>query len=75
MQGINIFLSGFVPTENLRFRDEALTFKVSDSAAQLAFLCSHTCSCCIASICLPPCAGHQHLHERLGAHGEPALLR
>ena len=26
-EGINIFLAGFVPTENLRFRDEALTFK------------------------------------------------
>ena len=28
-EGINIFLAGFVPTENLRFRDEALTFKVA----------------------------------------------
>jgi ATP-binding cassette, sub-family E, member 1 len=28
--GINIFLDGFVPTENLRFRDTALTFKVSE---------------------------------------------
>jgi ATP-binding cassette subfamily E protein 1 len=28
-EGINIFLAGFVPTENLRFRDEELTFKVS----------------------------------------------
>ena len=27
-EGINIFLAGFVPTENLRFRDETLTFKV-----------------------------------------------
>ncbi|XP_021808681.1 ABC transporter E family member 2-like isoform X2 [Prunus avium] len=27
-EGINIFLSGFIPTENLRFRDESLTFKV-----------------------------------------------
>ena len=27
-EGINIFLSGFVPTENLRFREDALTFKV-----------------------------------------------
>ena len=26
--GINIFLAGFIPTENLRFRDYALTFKV-----------------------------------------------
>lgn len=27
--GINIFLSGFIPTENLRFRDDELNFKVS----------------------------------------------
>jgi len=27
-EGINIFLAGFVPTENLRFREESLTFKV-----------------------------------------------
>lgn len=27
-EGINIFLAGFIPTENLRFRDESLTFKV-----------------------------------------------
>jgi ATP-binding cassette subfamily E protein 1 len=26
--GINAFLAGFIPTENLRFRDEALSFKV-----------------------------------------------
>ncbi|KAH6796347.1 hypothetical protein C2S51_037333 [Perilla frutescens var. frutescens] len=26
-EGINIFLDGFVPTENLRFRDESLVFK------------------------------------------------
>ena len=31
-EGINIFLSGFVPTENLRFREEALTFKVGPQA-------------------------------------------
>merc|ERR1712070_86909 len=33
-EGINIFLAGFIPTENLRFREEALTFKVSDSAEE-----------------------------------------
>lgn len=32
--GINIFLDGFVPTENLRFRDESLVFKVAESAAE-----------------------------------------
>merc|ERR1712137_685468 len=31
-EGINILLDGFVPTENLRFREESLTFKVSESA-------------------------------------------
>ena len=31
-EGINIFLAGFVPTENLRFREEAMSFKVSDQA-------------------------------------------
>jgi len=27
--GINIFLAGFIPTENLRFRDDELSFKVA----------------------------------------------
>jgi ATP-binding cassette subfamily E protein 1 len=30
-EGINIFLGGFVPTENLRFREEELNFKLSTS--------------------------------------------
>lgn len=30
-EGINIFLEGFIPTENMRFRDFALTFKTVDS--------------------------------------------
>lgn len=33
-EGINVFLDGFVPTENLRFRDECLTFKVSDQMSE-----------------------------------------
>jgi ATP-binding cassette subfamily E protein 1 len=35
-EGINIFLGGFVPTENLRFREEALTFRVATSVEELA---------------------------------------
>jgi ATP-binding cassette subfamily E protein 1 len=31
-EGINVFLDGFVPTENLRFRETSLSFKVSDTA-------------------------------------------
>jgi len=30
-EGINVFLAGFVPTENLRFRETSLTFKVKDN--------------------------------------------
>ncbi|VDD90527.1 unnamed protein product [Enterobius vermicularis] len=29
-EGINIFLDGFIPTENMRFRDSQLSFKVTD---------------------------------------------
>ncbi|CAE7227505.1 RLI1 [Symbiodinium natans] len=29
-EGINVFLDGFIPTENLRFREVSLTFKVSE---------------------------------------------
>lgn len=35
-EGINIFLAGFVPTENMRFRDEELTFKVSETEQDMA---------------------------------------
>jgi ATP-binding cassette subfamily E protein 1 len=31
-EGINIFLDGFVPSENLRFRETSLTFKLAESA-------------------------------------------
>ncbi len=30
-EGINIFLDGFIPTENMRFRDTSLSFKISDN--------------------------------------------
>lgn len=33
--GINIFLAGFIPSENMRFREEELTFKVSDAADEM----------------------------------------
>ncbi|KAL3639940.1 ABC transporter E member 2 [Castilleja foliolosa] len=35
-EGINIFLAGFVPTENLRFQDESLTFKVAETPQESA---------------------------------------
>uniref|UniRef100_A0A6M2DGA6 Putative rnase l inhibitor abc superfamily protein n=1 Tax=Xenopsylla cheopis TaxID=163159 RepID=A0A6M2DGA6_XENCH len=33
-EGINIFLDGYVPTENMRFRTESLVFKVAESATE-----------------------------------------
>jgi ATP-binding cassette subfamily E protein 1 len=33
-EGINIFLAGFIPTENLRFREDELTFKVVENDAE-----------------------------------------
>jgi ATP-binding cassette subfamily E protein 1 len=30
-EGINIYLSGFIPTENLRFREEELKFKIAET--------------------------------------------
>jgi len=30
-EGINVFLAGFIPTENLRFRPDELTFKVAEN--------------------------------------------
>ncbi|GJP37124.1 hypothetical protein CLOM_g21562 [Closterium sp. NIES-68] len=35
-EGINIFLAGFVPTENLRFRDVELTFRVAETPVENA---------------------------------------
>jgi ATP-binding cassette, sub-family E, member 1 len=35
-EGINIFLAGFVPTENLRFREEELSFKLSTNVDEVS---------------------------------------
>ena len=34
-EGINIFLDGYIPAENLRFRETSLVFKVAESADQV----------------------------------------
>lgn len=34
-EGINIFLAGFVPTENMRFRDEEMTFKIVENVEDI----------------------------------------
>ncbi|CAN6251215.1 unnamed protein product [Urochloa humidicola] len=34
-EGINIFLNGFIPSENMRFREENLTFRVTESAEDI----------------------------------------
>jgi ATP-binding cassette subfamily E protein 1 len=33
-EGINIFLDGNIPTENLRFREESLTFRITESGEE-----------------------------------------
>jgi len=33
-EGINVFLAGFVPTENLRFREVSLSFKVAEASEE-----------------------------------------
>lgn len=35
-EGINIFLDGHIPTENLRFREESLTFRIAETADEFA---------------------------------------
>jgi ATP-binding cassette subfamily E protein 1 len=35
-QGINIFLDGFISTENLRFCEESLTFRMMETAEVLS---------------------------------------
>ena len=34
-EGINIFLDGYIPAENLRFRETSLVFKVAEQADQV----------------------------------------
>ena len=34
-EGINIFLAGFIPTENMRFREEELNFMISDTFEEI----------------------------------------
>ncbi|KAK0566622.1 Fe-S cluster-binding ribosome biosynthesis protein [Tilletia horrida] len=38
--GINIFLDGYIPAENMRFREESLTFKIAETAEE--FVSDHT---------------------------------
>lgn len=33
-EGINIFLDGNIPTENLRFREESLTFRIAEAGEE-----------------------------------------
>lgn len=35
-EGINIFLAGFIPTENMRFREDSLSFKVATGVEEEA---------------------------------------
>jgi len=56
-EGINIFLAGFVPTENLRFRDEALVFKVSEGASNKRCNCRGGKHCLLEGVGCVHCYG------------------
>ena len=40
-QGINVFLAGWIPSENMRFRDIELTFNVSEKKEEKAAVEDH----------------------------------
>ena len=40
-EGINIFLDGFIPTENLRFREESLQFRIGEAGEEFLSDKSH----------------------------------
>lgn len=40
-EGINIFLDGNIPTENLRFRDESLQFRIAEAGEEFVLDRSH----------------------------------
>ncbi len=37
-EGINVFLDGYIPAENLRFRETSLVFKVSEQADTVSLI-------------------------------------
>lgn len=40
-EGINVFLDGHIPTENLRFREESLNFKLAENADDVIIQQTH----------------------------------
>ncbi|KAG9019774.1 Fe-S cluster-binding ribosome biosynthesis protein [Tulasnella sp. 427] len=43
-EGINIFLDGYLPAENMRFRDDSLSFKMMENADEFIITKSHNYS-------------------------------
>ena len=71
-EGINIFLAGFVPTENLRFRDEALTFKARPPWTAQAAHGMLACTPCLRR--LRRAREEHHFPGRLCGHAACVLL-
>lgn len=40
-EGINVFLDGFIPTENVRFREESLNFHISEKEDEIKHSCEY----------------------------------
>jgi hypothetical protein len=64
-EGINIFLAGFVPTENLRFREESLTFKVAHRTGRFLFLGTPHGALCFARKRNEGRSGHTRLYGQV----------
>lgn len=82
-EGINVFLAGFVPTENLRFRDVTLDFKVcvflterkASSRRSLQRYCSSLCSVLLACLTRDGALRPLPSVRSSAASGPPILLK
>lgn len=69
-EGINIFLDGFIPTENMRFREDSLQFKLADAADGL--ILDHTSA--LAYPTLEKTQGDFHLKVESGEFTNSEIL-
>jgi len=69
-EGINIFLDGMIPTENLRFREESLTFKIAETADE--FIAAKTQS--IAYPAMTKTLGNFKLHVEAGDFSDSEII-
>lgn len=69
-EGINIFLDGFIPTENMRFREDSLQFRLADAADGL--ILDHSSALCYPE--LEKTQGDFHLKVEKGEFTNSEIL-